>query len=51
MKKNYNQPKTEIAQFETETLLQGLVLSINSGSGSGGGGGKTEAPRRGDIIP
>ena len=47
MKKNYSKPKMEIAQFETETLLQGLVLSTNGG----GGGGKTEAPRRGDIIP
>ncbi len=45
--KQYNQPKTEIAQFETETLLQGLVLSTNSG----GGPGRTDAPRRGEIIP
>ena len=46
-KKIYNQPKTEITQFETETLLQGLVLSTNSG----GGPGRTDAPKRGDIIP
>lgn len=48
MRKNYNQPKTEIALFQTETLLQGLVMSTNGG----GGGGHTDAPRRrGDIIP
>ncbi len=48
MRKNYNQPKTEIALFRTETLLQGLTVSTNP---SGGGGGSAHAPRRGDIIP
>ena len=37
MKKNYNQPQTEIAQFETETLLQGLTVSTNSDYTGGGG--------------
>jgi hypothetical protein len=46
-KKEYNQPQTEVSAFETETLLQGMVMSINTG-----GSGKTEAPRRrGEIIP
>ena len=48
MKKNYNQPKTEIALFRTETLLQGLIVSTKP---SGGGGGSAHAPRRGEIIP
>lgn len=48
MRKNYNQPKTEIALFQTEALLQGLIVSTNP---SGGGGGSAHAPRRGEIIP
>ena len=48
MKKTYNQPQTEIARFETETLLQGIVMS----PGAGDGPGITGAPRRrGEIIP
>ena len=50
MKKNYNQPTTEIALFRTETLLQGLTVSVNGGGTPPGGGGM-HAPRRGEIIP
>ena len=47
MRKNYNKPTTEIALFRTETLLQGLTVSVNGGTPPGG----MHAPRRGTGIP
>jgi len=45
----YNQPITEVAAFETERLMDGLIVSTN---GTGGGGGVAHAPAApgGDII-
>ena len=48
MKAMYKKPITEISAFEAESMMQGLIMSPNPG---GGGSGKTEAPRRGDLIP
>lgn len=48
-KKIYNQPQTDVFAFQTETLLQDLTVSINTGTPPGGGG--MHAPRRGDLIP
>ena len=49
MKKHYNQPNVEVLDIITGELMQGVVVSVNSG---GGGGGTAGAPaRKGDIIP
>ncbi|MBR6493348.1 MAG: hypothetical protein IKT13_05370 [Paludibacteraceae bacterium] len=34
MKKIYNQPSTEVLLINTENMMQGLNVSVNSGSGS-----------------
>ena len=48
MKKNYNQPKTEIFNVRIENVM----LTMSAPGSGGGGGGSTDAPRRrGDIIP
>lgn len=45
MKKNYNQPKTEIFSMNVENLM--LTVSTKGG---GGGGGSAHAPAKGDVI-
>lgn len=43
----YKKPITEISAFEADSMMQGLVVSLNEGDG----GGVAGAPkRRGDII-
>ena len=49
-KKNYNQPSTDVLLINTENMMQGLNVSVNSGGTPPGGGGM-HAPGRGDLIP
>ena len=50
--KMYKKPITEVAAVDTERLMDGLIISINTGSStSGGGGGTAGMPKRGEIIP
>ncbi len=49
--KMYKKPITEVAAIDTERLMDGLTVSVNSGNSGSGGGGVAHAPKNGDIIP
>lgn len=43
----YKKPTTDVMDIKTESLMQGIVVSVNE---SGHGGGTAGMPRRGDVI-
>jgi len=43
----YNQPKTEVTNLKTASLMDGLVVSFGNSSGNP----EVHAPSRGDFIP
>lgn len=45
--KMYKKPTTDVMDIKTESLMQGIVVSVNGG---GGGGGTAGMPKRGEVI-
>ena len=46
----YKKPSVEVMSVDTESMMQDLNVSVNSGGTPPGGGGM-HAPRRGEVIP